>query len=223
MTCPASEAAGSDSARLCCVSLSSPKSPVTQALGSTADLLTAARSGDEQAVRRLVELYRPLLERWARGRLPGNARGLVETSDLVQVAMVRALNRIDQIDARRPGAFLAYLRRTLLNQLRNEIRNASRRPASAASMDEEGRESEASLPASPLVVELGSELIERYDAALSGLPETQQIAVILRVEFGCGHGEIAEAIGSPSANAARMVVSRALVRLAKKMDENTTD
>ena len=90
-------------------------------------------------------------------------------------------------------------------------------------MDEEGRESEASLPASPLVVEWGSELIERYDAALSGLLETQQIAVILRVEFGCGHGEIAEAIGSPSANAARMVVSRALVRLAKKMDENTTD
>jgi hypothetical protein len=39
------------------------------------------------------------------------------------------------------------------------------------------------------------------------------------VEFGYTAPEIAAAIGSPSANAARMVVSRALVRLAEFLHE----
>ena len=49
------------------------------------------------------------------------------------------------------------------------------------------------------------------------LGERDREAVILRVEFGYSHEEIAEAIGSPSANAARMTVARALVRLAEEM------
>ncbi|MEZ4648253.1 MAG: RNA polymerase sigma factor [Candidatus Eisenbacteria bacterium] len=192
---------------------------LTRALGTTVELLTAIRGGDEAALHRLVEIYRPLLERWARGRLPGTARGLVETSDLVQLAFVRVLARIDQIDAQRPGALLAYLRRTIVNQMRNEIRNASRRPIPSTSVEgimDVAARSDTTL--SPLDEAIGAETVDRYEDALSQLPEAQQIAVILRIEFGCGHGEIAEAIGSPSANAARMVVSRALVKMAELMD-----
>jgi hypothetical protein len=45
-------------------------------------------------------------------------------------------------------------------------------------------------------------------------------AVILRIEFGFGYQQIAEAVGSPSANAAQMTVSRALVRLAEALEEH---
>ena len=40
----------------------------------------------------------------------------------------------------------------------------------------------------------------------------------MRVELGSSYPEIAGVLGSPSPNAARMVVSRALVRLAEMMD-----
>ena len=101
-------------------------------LDSTAELLTRVREGDESAMRRLVDLYRPMLLQWAHGRLPAHAHGLVETEDLVQVSLVRVLKHVDRFDARRPGSFLAYLRRTFLNQMRNEIRNATRRPRGEA-------------------------------------------------------------------------------------------
>jgi RNA polymerase sigma-70 factor (ECF subfamily) len=45
-------------------------------------------------------------------------------------------------------------------------------------------------------------------------------AVILRLEFGFSHREIADAIGSPSANAARMLVSRAVEKLARGMSHH---
>ena len=66
---------------------------------------------------------------------------------------------------------------------------------------------------------IGKDVIEAYEAGLASLPESLQEAIILSVEFGLSHRELAEAIGSPSPNAARMLVSRALVKLSKAMDE----
>jgi RNA polymerase sigma-70 factor (ECF subfamily) len=43
-------------------------------------------------------------------------------------------------------------------------------------------------------------------------------ASIPRVEFGLSYAEVAETLGKPSADAARMAVVRALVKLAKEMD-----
>ena len=43
--------------------------------------------------------------------------------------------------------------------------------------------------------------------------------IIGRVELGLTYSEIAAAAGKPSANAARMAVTRALIRLAEEMGE----
>ncbi len=193
--------------------MGSPSSRETPAImGETAELLSRVRGGDEGAIRDLVELYRPLLEQWASGRLPGNARGLVDTVDVVQVCLVRALGQVDRFDAKRPGSFLAYLRRALLNQIRNEIRASGSRPESGS----EATERPDILPS--VEDEVGRETIESYETALSQLPEDDQAAVILRVEFGLRYQEIAEGLGRPSANAVRMQVTRALVRLAQLME-----
>ncbi len=187
-------------------------------LDSTAELLARVREGDERALERLVAIYRPLLCRWAHGRLPAGARGLADTEDIVQVTLVRVLNQMDGFEARRPGAFLAYLRRACLNNLRNEIRSASRRPAGNATLPE--------LPdpgPSPLEEAIGRRAVEAYEAALEHLTEEQRAAVVLRIEMGCKHQEVAELLGSPSANAARMLVCRGLARLAELMREETDD
>ena len=57
--------------------------------------------------------------------------------------------------------------------------------------------------------------------SLHELTEDQREATMLRLEFGFSFPEIAEAMGKPSANAARMLVVRGLVRLAERMHERT--
>ncbi len=153
-----------------------------------------------------------MLRRWAHGRLPQYARDLAETDDLVQVTLVRALKHIERFEPIREGAFLAYLRRILLNSIRDEIRRTVNRPTN--------QELPETLPDSlPSVVEqtIGQEAVSQYEEALASLPEAQREAVILRIEFGFTYPEIASATERASANAARMMVSRALVKLVEAM------
>ena len=60
--------------------------------------------------------------------------------------------------------------------------------------------------------------LERYEQALQKLRPEQQEAVMLRMELGFTYPEIAAALGSPTPNAARMMVTRGLLRLAEVMD-----
>lgn len=185
--------------------------PAGDSLESTSELLDRISAGDRSARDRLAARYLPLLRTWAHGRLPLRARGLVETDDLVQVTLLRALDHVDAFESRREGAFLAYLRRALMNTLRNEIRRASYRVAEPLDENVADR-------TSLLEQMIGREIVDAYENGLAQLPESLQEAVILKLEFGYGYREIADAIGSPSPNAARMLVSRALLRLSRTMD-----
>lgn len=150
----------------------------------------------------------------AHGRLPANARGLVDTDDLASVTVTQGLSHIDTFEPKREGAFLAYLRKILLNRIRDEIRRARVRPA--------GDTIDETIPmdgASPLEEVLGHESLERYEAALERLNPEQREAVILRLEMGLSHQEIADALGAPSYDAGRMYVARALLRLAEELKE----
>lgn len=187
-----------------------PSAPVP--LDVTVELLTRIRGGDPAAREALCARFLPLLRRWARGRLPHGVRDLAETDDLVQVALLRALDHVEGFEARREGAFLAYLRRILMNLVRDEIRGHRRRPA-RESLDETGAEDSVSL----VEQEVGFETMAAYERALEALPEEQREAVMLRVEFGYTYEEIATAVGSPSTDAARMMVTRALARVAAEM------
>jgi RNA polymerase sigma-70 factor (ECF subfamily) len=182
-------------------------------LESTKTLILRVRGGDAAARERLVARFLPALKRWAHGRLPAKARGLVETDDVVQVSLMRALSRVEEFDPRRQGAFLAYLHRILLNSIREEIRRASRRPVGEPIADELPEDRPSLLGRT-----IGEGALGAYEASLSQLSEEQQQAVILRIEFGFTYQEIADALGRPSANAVRMQVTRGLVRLSELMD-----
>lgn len=182
-------------------------------LDSTAFLLAEARGGSDAARERLVARFLPMLRRWAHGRLPSHARGLADTDDLVQISLVRALNHLDEFEVRREGAFLAYLRRILLNSLRDEIRRSRRRPGEP--IDELELATDAP---SLLEQQIGREAMEAYEAALARLTPAQQEAVVMRLEFGYSYPQIADAMGRTTPNAARMLVARALVQLGEDMD-----
>lgn len=179
----------------------------THQLGLTADLLQRVRSGDGDAREHLIERYLPILQRWARGRLPSSARSVSETDDLVQVTLIRALRRVESFEPRREGAFLSYLRQILLNTIREELRRSAKRPEETLPEEAPAEESR----------DRDDRTLELYEASLERLNERQREAAILRLEFGYTYPQIAEAIECPSADAARMIVNRALVQLASSM------
>jgi RNA polymerase sigma-70 factor, ECF subfamily len=137
---------------------------------------------------------------------------MVDTDDLVQVTLVRALERLREFEPRREQGFLAYLRRILLNQIRDELRRAKRRPGRDPLHD-----SVADDRPSPLDQVIGKEMLERYERALSELSSAQREALVLRVELGLSYLEMAETLGRSSPNAARLLVTRARMHLAKAM------
>ncbi|MEE4295736.1 MAG: RNA polymerase sigma factor [Wenzhouxiangella sp.] len=185
-----------------------------QSLESTVTLLQRVANDDAAAREQLIQQFLPTITRWAHGRLPQYARDLSDTQDMVQIALMRALDQIDQFDAVREGAFLAYLRKILLNNIRMEIRRVTRRNQHGVHEPEhEVQDPEASV-VSRLI---GQDVLDQYEAALMKLSAKAREAVILRVEFGYTFEEIAMATDTPNANSARMLVSRSLVQLAETM------
>ena len=179
---------------------------------SSLDLLQRARAGDRQALEALMTRYLPRLRRWASGRLPRWARDVADTQDLVQDTLLQTFKRIDTIEVRHEGALQAYLRQGIVNRIRDEFRRAGRRPTT--------EELDAAVPdsgASPLEAAIGRETLDRYERALARLRPQDREAIIARIEMDSTNEEIAAALGKPSANAARMAVERALVRLAEEM------
>jgi RNA polymerase sigma-70 factor (ECF subfamily) len=182
--------------------------------GSTALLLIRARSGDLRARDSLARRYTVLLRQWAHGRIPARARDLVDTEDLVQSALYRAFGRLDEFEDRGGGAFLAYVRTILLNQIRDEARRSSRRPEHGELGDDFRSED-----TSPLDKLIRREQLERYERALESLSPKRREAVIMRFEMGCPYREIAEALGLPSGNSARMLSARGIVAMTLALKE----
>lgn len=180
---------------------------------STFSLVERAHRGDEDALERLMTRHLMPLKRWARGRLPHWARDAADTDDLVQDALLQTFKRLDAVEIRGPGALQAYLRQAVLNHIRNELRKKARRPDIG---EFDGFEVDGGL--SPLEEAIGHEAVERYEQALAKLRPEEREAIIGRVEMGYSYEELADALGKPSAEAARKAAKRALVRLAREMD-----
>jgi RNA polymerase sigma-70 factor (ECF subfamily) len=184
-----------------------PLSPET-----TIELLELAKGGDSEALDRLLERCVPALRRWARGRLPPTARSLNDTADIVQDTVISAMRHLEAFESRHQGALQAYLRRAVMNRIRDIIRHHKRRP-------EIGGLSEVIVDeaTSPLEAAIGAENLERYEAALDRLNAPDREAIIGRLEMLYSYDELATVLNRPSAAAARMAVTRAMKRLAEEM------
>ena len=191
-----------------------PSSPDAE---STFHLLDRAHAGDAAALDRLFARYLKPLQRWASGRLPSWARDATDTHDLVQDTLLNAFRKIEGFEPRREGAFQAYLRQAVMNRIRDQLRRAGVRP-SRATFDETAYQDAVS----PLEQAAQLEKLERYESALTKLADADREAIIGRVEFGHTYEELAGMLGKPSADAARMAVTRALVRLAREMNRGYT-
>ena len=193
-------------------SAASSRNRPSPALDSTFALIERVRGGDREALERLVARHMGPLRRWVSGRLPRWARDLADTDDLVQDSLLRTFQKIEGFEARGVGALQAYLRQTVLNRVRDELRRKARSPLR---LDDDGLDLEAE--GTPLEEAIGREAFERYEAALARLKPEEREAIIGRVEMEYSYEELAEALGKPSPEAARKAARRALLRLAEEM------
>src|SRR5687767_6985572 len=143
----------------------------------TIDLVIRARAGYRLAVEALLQRCLPGLKRWAHGKLPAAARGSLDTGDLVQEAAMHAIQRLDVFEPRHVGAMQAYLRMSVINRIRDEVRRITRHPAPV-----ELPEDHAGDATSPLEFAIYAESYERYRAALQQLKPRDREMVVARVE-----------------------------------------
>jgi RNA polymerase sigma factor (sigma-70 family) len=178
----------------------------------TIELVIRAREGDRLAVEALLQRCLPQLKRWAHGKLPPAARGSLDTGDLVQEAALHAIQRLDVFEPRHVGAMQAYLRMSVINRIRDEVRRITRHPAAVELPEDHPGDA-----TSPLESAIYAESYERYRAALDALKPRDREMVVARVEVQWSLSEISQRFGMPSVDAARMAVTRALKRLSTLM------
>jgi RNA polymerase sigma-70 factor (ECF subfamily) len=173
------------------------------------ELVVRAREGDRVATEALLERCLPALQRWAHGRLPAVARGHFDTNDLVQDAALNLLKRIDLFEPRHVGAMRGYLKQSIINRIRDEVRRVGRQAP-----PEELPEDHASDRTSPLEAAIDAEAYDRYRVSLQKLNSKDRELVVARIEAQWRMSEIAKRFGMPTQDAARMAVSRAMRKLS---------
>ena len=174
----------------------------------TMELIVRARGGDRPAMEALLERCLPPLKRWAHGRLPAAARGRMDTGDLVQEAAMHAINNLDTFEPRHVGAMQAYLRQSVINRIRDEVRRIVRQPPPLELPDDHPSDR-----TSPLEFAIQEEAYEHYRDGLSRLSPKDRELVVGRIEVQWSLAEIAHRFGLRTVDAARMAVNRAVKRL----------
>ncbi len=179
-----------------------------QALTITAHILDRIAEGDSTATNDLVKHIYPMLLKWAHGRIPANQRNLVETSDLVQEALSKGIQRVDNFQSFKAGAFLAYLRKIFIHCLYQNTRDTQAKQRLDSLQDKQ--ESTFELDMAEFIL---------YENALKKMSNKEQEAIILRIEFGMTYKEVALAMGKKTEDAARMFTNRALLKMANHLKE----
>ena len=183
----------------------------------TGSLVRRAQARDENALAIVFDRYRERL-RAALRRMVGDLalRGQMDSEDAVQDAMLAALRGIDSYDPRERGSFLAWLLETARNEL------LQRRRAARALKRGGGRRPEANdfeaVPGrdpTPSQHAQARELERRIGAALARMPERERQVMVLRRYLDADFEEIRAELSLASAGAARALLSRAQLRLAR--------
>ena len=187
-------------------------------LPTSKSLLARAREcTDQDAWRRLTDVYAPLIEKWVRPHVAQRA----DAEDLVQEVMttlVRELSRFDH--NQRPGAFRAWLRTITVNRLRTHWDKRDARPAATGSLNVREALAQLADPTSGLCQSWD----EEHDRHV-----TRTLLASIRLEFqpatwraferqvqdGKPAADVGEELGL-SVNAVLIAKSRVLKRLREK-------
>jgi RNA polymerase sigma-70 factor (ECF subfamily) len=138
----------------------------------------------------------------------------------VQTALAAAFRDLPRFENRGAGSFLRWLSTVVENKIRAHLRDLRRQcrdPARAQPLSSTVAGNQADADPSPSALAAGREMEDRYRAALEQLEEVDREVLLLHLELGWTHQEIADALELASAEAVRKRTTRALARLGRLM------
>lgn len=188
--------------------------PACPAAFDSASLLGLARQGNRDAIGELIEHYRPQVEGYLHGKLPGSQRSLLDTADLVQSVLVRAVQRAPRFTHKTPGAFGRFLLHVAHCVLVDHYRSQSCRPSSQPLSESGGARC---LTATPFTSAVVGEDCQRLRDALADLAPRDRNTLELRSGCALSWSKIATACDYPSEDAARMGFKRVAARIARQL------
>lgn len=189
-------------------------------MGDASDLddLGRARSGDREALERLLGRSRGRLEALAERKLGNTLRARVRISDVVQSATYDILKALPRFDGRTEDEFVAWSATIVHNKIRRLGRffGALKRRADGEPESDPafGPDPAAGTPSSSLA---WAEDLELAIRALEGLDDEHQKVILLFGVEGRSHRDVAEELGR-SEGATRMLLSRARAALLLRME-----
>lgn len=180
---------------------------------SESSVVERAQHGDRQALNALFRRELPPLRRWAQARVPRMLWRRLDVDDFVQLTFIRALRRHNQFQVRHSASFQSYLRKILVNLVRDELRLVARLPDVSAELGD------IAAPFAPNALDLllGKEAQRRYRSALRTLRPHVRAAVVARLEEGLSYDVIAAQLGLVTPAAARAMVGRGVDRVTAEM------
>lgn len=189
----------------------------------TQELVALAKDGDSAAANQLCALYTDRVRWMVRLRMGRELRGQLESMDLVQETLVRALGGLDGFTYKSEGDFVRWLAKIAENELRGNLRKlrAEKRDVRREVRFDNYRSTaggsfvrppEPIRNTTPSVVTSRREDLARLEQALDALrPEYREAIVLAKIE-GLSYDQIGARLGK-SADAARMLATRAMVAL----------
>lgn len=176
-------------------------------------LVSAAVTGDNVAVERVLVMVEPLVLRYCRGRLGRAERSSVSADDVAQEVLLAVMTALPSYRVQgRP--FLAFVYGIASHKVIDAHRAAGRNRSDPVSDVPDSAE----VSDGPEQRALRGELSVQMAQLLTKLPAKQREILVLRVVVGLSAEETAEAVGS-TPGAVRVAQHRALARLRKSMPE----
>jgi RNA polymerase sigma-70 factor (ECF subfamily) len=189
--------------------------------------LPAARAGSAEALGELLEACRGYLTLIARRELGPDLQAKAGASDLVQQTFLEAQRDFARFQGEDEGEWLAWLRRLLLNNLANFVRDYRETAKRQVGREVRLPDADSSRPGdlaprgpepTPSKQAMAHEHAAAVLQALEQLPPDYRQVVLLRYQDEKSFDEIGEIMGR-SANAVRKLWLRALERLKQDLIE----
>jgi RNA polymerase sigma-70 factor (ECF subfamily) len=178
-------------------------------------LILRARSGDREAVGELYSAHRRRLLAVVRRRMGPALRRDCDAEDLVHTVFAQVLRDLPRFEDRGEGAFRRWLDLKAENEVRTRFRqrllaDGGRREVTMA---ESAAERAAGTGRGPATSAAERDERRRLADLLDGLRPEQREVLFLRERDGLAFADVAERLGLPNADAARMRYARALLAL----------
>lgn len=167
---------------------------------STWEQGAALLTREEPAIRRVINRY---------------IRDAAAADDLYQEVCIKVLKRLSSL--REPEAIRAWLFQIARNACLDYLRRADRRPGSIA-IEYVGQSAGGDLGRNPCDQFCSQERIQAVRKAMSELPESQRVALLLRLDEGLDHQQISERLGI-SRQAVEVRLCRGRSTLKKRLSD----